>query len=191
VLNASFYQKHKRAVSGRDLDAAVNQIMAKAQVAPMKEMFVRVGHGDGIVVLDLARDDGQIVHIEPGLWKLSNESPVKFRRPKGMLPLPIPVEEPCSLRCELARIMRICDPIAQALVTSYIVGALNPTIPLPVLEIIGPQGAAKSTKTKTLRHLIDPNSAPVRRMSSDERNLFITASNSWMLCLDNVSRIPN
>lgn len=191
VLKASFYENHKRAVNNRDLDVAINEITARAQHAPIKETFVRVGYGDGIIVLDLARDDGQVVLIEPGLWKLSKESPVKFRRPKGMLPLPIPVEEPCNLRRELARVMRIGDPIAQVLLTSYVVGLLSPTIPLPVLEVVGPQGSAKSTRTKTLRHLIDPNSAPVRRIPSDERNLFIAASNSWLLCLDNVSRIPN
>jgi hypothetical protein len=104
VLRASFYQKYKRAVHGKGLDLAINEITARAQAAPMKETFVRVGYGDGIIVLDLGRADGQVVHIEPGLWKLNNQLPVKFRRPQGMLPLPIPVEKPCNLRCELMRI---------------------------------------------------------------------------------------
>jgi len=41
-----------------------------------------------------------------------------------------------------------------------------------------------------LRALIDPNTAPLRTAPRDERDLMITATNSWVINLDNLSGIP-
>jgi len=75
-------------------------------------------------------------------------------------------------------------------VSAYLIGAMNSAIPLPVLEIVGPQGSAKSTTARMIRTLLDPNTAPSRRASREERDLFIAASNSWVTSLENLSSIP-
>jgi hypothetical protein len=55
----------------------------------------------------------------------------------------------------------------------------------------GEQGSCKSTATKVLRALIDPNAANLRTAPRDERDLVITASNSWLVVLDNVSNLAD
>jgi hypothetical protein len=56
--------------------------------------------------------------------------------------------------------------------------------------IEGEQGAAKSTTARILRLLVDPNTAPLRALPREERDAFITASNSHVIVFDNISTVP-
>jgi hypothetical protein len=55
----------------------------------------------------------------------------------------------------------------------------------------GEQGSAKSTTARVIKALCDPNSSPLRSAPREPRDLFIGANNSWLLALDNLSRIPD
>ena len=59
--------------------------------------------------------------------------------------------------------------------------------PYPVIVLSGEQGSAKSTVSAILRSLLDPNSAPLRALPREDRDLFIAANNSHVLAFDNVS----
>ena len=172
------------------IEEVLSVLVAKAQSGPMREVFVRVGSAGDTIFLDLARNDGAVVKIAPGWWEVVTDPEVKFKRPTGMMPLPLPSTERTDLRTELSPVLGLADETAKILLAAYLLGCLSPDIPQPVLEIIGHQGAGKSTLTRALRTLIDPNLAPVRRIPSNERDLFITAHNSWLLCLDNISSLP-
>ena len=54
----------------------------------------------------------------------------------------------------------------------------------------GEHGTAKSTLTRILRTLCDPNRAPLRSLPRNEHDLFISANNGHALCFDNVSTLP-
>ena len=54
----------------------------------------------------------------------------------------------------------------------------------------GEQGSAKSTFSKILRALLDPNTAPLRALPREDRDLFIAANNGHVLVFDNVSGLP-
>src|SRR5437868_13535290 len=70
------------------------------------------------------------------------------------------------------------------------IAAFRPTGPYPILMLQGEQGTAKSTTTRILRSLIDPNVSPLRTVPRNERDLMIAATNSWAQCFDNLSHIP-
>ncbi len=74
---------------------------------------------------------------------------------------------------------------------AFVLAAMRPKGPYPVLVLNGRHGSAKSTTAKVLRLLIDPNEAPIRAQPRDERDLFIAATNSWVQSLDNISYLPN
>jgi len=57
--------------------------------------------------------------------------------------------------------------------------------------IAGEQGSAKTVLSKMLRALVDPNTAPLRTLPRDERNLSIAANNAHVLAFDNVSGLPH
>ena len=62
--------------------------------------------------------------------------------------------------------------------------------PYPALVLSGEQGSAKSTFSAILRALLDPNTAPLRALPREDRDLFIAASNGHVLAFDNVSGLP-
>ena len=96
--------------------------------------------------------------------------PVRFRRPAGMLPLPSPgragrIE---ALRSHAQPADRNDFVLAGGLAVWR---ALRPVGPYPLLAVSGEQGSAKTVLSKLLRALIDPNAAPVRALSREQREL--------------------
>ncbi|MEX2172705.1 MAG: hypothetical protein WD851_25535, partial [Pirellulales bacterium] len=136
----------------------------------------------------LANDKRQVVEIDKNGWRVLNESPVMFRQEKGMLPLPVP--QPGGSMDKLRPFVNVSDE-QWPLLLGFLVAALHPRGPYPVLAVSGEQGSAKSALCRCLRNIIDPNTAALRRPSRDERGLFITANNSWMPVFDNLSHLPN
>src|SRR6516225_9758245 len=76
------------------------------------------------------------------------------------------------------------------LVIAWLLAAMRPTGPYPLLAISGEQGSAKTVVSKLLRALVDPNVAPVRALPRGERELMIAANNGHLLAFDNLSGLP-
>lgn len=62
--------------------------------------------------------------------------------------------------------------------------------PYPILAVYGQHGSAKSTASRLMRSIIDPNQAPLRSPPREIRDLAIAANNGWVLTLDNLSTLP-
>ncbi|MBX3552903.1 MAG: hypothetical protein KF697_10620 [Pseudolabrys sp.] len=75
------------------------------------------------------------------------------------------------------------------LVVAWTLACLRNRGPYPVIVLSGEQGSAKSTSA-ILRALLDPNTAPLRALPREDRDLFIAASNGHVLAFDNVSGLP-
>ena len=151
------------------------------------QVFTRVAGHEGRMYLDLGDEGWRAVEIGPGGWSVVTRPPVRFRRGKAMLALPEPVRgKSLSL---LRRFINVCDD-DWPLVASWLVAALRPTGPYPILFLHGEQGSGKSTQARVLRALVDPNSAPLRALPNDVRDLAVRADKSWVIALDNVSRLP-
>ncbi|MGE0538387.1 MAG: hypothetical protein AB7O68_25720 [Pirellulales bacterium] len=73
----------------------------------------------------------------------------------------------------------------------WLVAALRPRGPYPVLCLHGEPGSAKSTAALILRSLVDPNAAPLRGEPRETRDLMIAAAWGHVVCLDNLSRLPD
>jgi hypothetical protein len=127
------------------------------------------------------------VKITPRVWQVLDESPVRFRRSRGVLPLP--VLEPGGSVDQLRGFLNVSDDTWR-LVVARLVAALRPRGPYPVLALFAEQGSGKSTTGRLLRELVDPNAAPLRAEPHDGRDLMIAANNSWCLAYDNLSHVP-
>lgn len=188
-LRRIFFEKHGKPAGSQALQDAIGVLEAKAQFdGPEYPVFTRVAEHDGKVYIDLANDAWEAVEISPMGWRVISNCPVKFKRSKGMLPLPHP-EAGGSIE-ELKHFLNIPDEDSWRLMVSWLLASLRPKGPYPVLLLQGEQGAAKSTTSRVLRALIDPNTAPLRTCPKDERDLMITATNSWAVSFDNLSGIP-
>jgi hypothetical protein len=76
------------------------------------------------------------------------------------------------------------------LVVAWALACLRNRGPYPVIVLSGEQGSAKSTFSAILRALLDPNTAPLRALPREDRDLFIAARNGHVLAFDNVSGLP-
>ena len=75
------------------------------------------------------------------------------------------------------------------MLVGWLVGALSPGGPYPLLVLQGEQGAAKSTTVRVLRSVTDPVVEPLRAPPRGKRDLAISASGNWVPALDNLSGV--
>ena len=146
----------------------------------------RLAEHDGAIYLDLANEQWTVVEVTATGWKVIADPPVKFRRARGMLPLPTPLKG--GDIGDLRRFVNTTDD-DWPLVITWLIAALRPSRPYPVLTLHGDQGSAKSTLARVLRGLADPNKADLRSIPKDDRDLIIAATNGWLIVLDNLSHI--
>jgi hypothetical protein len=152
------------------------------------EVFVRLaGFGDH-VYLDLADDEWRAVEVTSRGWQVVANPPVKFIRPEGLRPLPTP-ERDGSLK-ELRRFVNVNEE-DWPLIAGFTIGMVRPRGPYLILNLLGEQGAAKSTAAKYIRRIIDPFTPIHRARPRNEHDLVIAAARSWVLSFDNLSGLPD
>lgn len=185
-LSHQFYRRFGKTPTRNTLGDALRTLSGEACFdGPMVSVFIRVGHRPGEIFLDLGTPDWSAVEITAGGWTVIDAAPVKFRRSAGMLPLPSP-ERGGDIR-ELRPFLNIPDEDEFWLAVSWCLMALHPCGPYPVLVLVGEQGCAKSTTTRMLRRLIDPNHADIRSLPRSVQDLAIAANNGLVLAFDNLS----
>jgi hypothetical protein len=189
-LRRRYYEATGEAASAAEIRSALDLLEARAQFdAPERSVHVRVAEHAGHIYIDLADDHWRAVEIGPDGWRVIGCPPVRFRRPAGMLPLPTP-EQGASIEL-LDSFLNLSNSNDFVLIVAWLLAALRPGGPYPLLAISGEQGSAKTVLSKLLKALIDPNVAPVRALSREERELMIAANNGYLLAFDNLSGLPN
>jgi hypothetical protein len=107
-----------------------------------------------------------------------------------MLALPTPLAAGDGCDGLLRRYFNVSGEERLRLIVAWLVAALRPTGPYPVLLFQGEQGSAKSTAERLVRALVDPSAAPLRTTPRNERDLYIAADNAHVIALDNISTLP-
>jgi hypothetical protein len=151
-------------------------------------VHVRVGEVNGRLYLDLGDENWRAVEIDSASWRVIDNPPVRFRRAAGMQPLPMPV--PSGSVETLRSFLNVKADADFVLAVAWLLACLRNRGPYPVMVLSGEQGSAKSTFSAILRALLDPNTAPLRALPREDRDLFIAASNGHVLAFDNVSGLP-
>lgn len=188
-LTRRYFEECGGAPGSEALQSAIGVIEAKAHYgAPEIKVHLRVGELGGRLYLDLADADWRAVEIDASGWRLVERPPVRFRRTPGMQPLPMP-ERGGSITT-LRQFLNVQSDTDFVLVVAWLLACLRNTGPYPVLVVSGEQGSAKSTFSAMLRSLIDQNTAPLRALPREDRDLFIAANNGHILAFDNVSSLP-
>jgi hypothetical protein len=188
-LRRRSYEETGEALAAAAVRSALDFIEARAQFdAPERSVHVRVAAHAGRLYLDLADERWRAVEIGTEGWRVIATPPVRFRRPEGMLPLPEP--RPGGSIEALRPMLNLADRNDFVLVVAWLLASLRPVGPYPLLAVSGEQGSAKTVLSKLLRALIDPNTASVRALSREQRELSIAANNSHLLAFDNLSVLP-
>jgi hypothetical protein len=188
-LARRFFEKTQGAPSSEALQSALNVIEAKAHFdAPERVVHIRVAGLDDRLYLDLGDATWRAVEIDATSWRVIDNPPVRFRRAAGTQPLPVPVT---GGSIEVLRsFLNVQSDNDFVLVVAWALAVLRNRGPYPVIVLSGEQGSAKSSFSAILRALLDPNTAPLRALPREDRDLFIAASNGHVLAFDNVSGLP-
>src|SRR5258705_5739560 len=188
-LRRRYYQATGDAASAAEIRSALDLLEARAQFdGPERGVHIRIAEHASHIYLDLADEQLRAVDIGPDGWRVIGCPPVRFRRPAGMLPLPVP-QQGGSIE-SLNSFLNLASRDDFVLIVAWLLAALGPNGPYPVLAISGEQGSAKTVLSKLLKALIDPNAAPVRSLTREERELIIAANNGYLLAFDNLSGLP-
>jgi len=189
-LQRLYWTANNSAANSQAMQDAIGVFLGKALFDGAEyPVFVRLAEFDGAIWLDLADDDWRAVRIGQDGWEVVSNPPVRFVRPRGMLALPVP--ERGGNVDDLRRFININDDADWLLLLAWLLAALRPNGPFPVLGIHGEQGSAKSTACRMLRGLVDPNKADLRSGPRNEQDLVIASSNGWVVALENLSKIPD
>lgn len=189
-VSATHYRQAGEGLSAQALQDTLNTLSARAAVeGRVYPVAVRVMHCEGHTYLDLGNEGWEVVKVGPGGWSLmaSSACPVRFIRPKGLQPLPTPVK---GSSLEALESYLNTDRRGFLLMVAWLVAGLSGLGPFPLLVLGGEAGSGKSTASKLLRSLLDPNTAMLRRPPKEERDLFIAARNSYCVAYENLSGIP-
>ena len=185
-------ERHKLP-SQRSVGRALQALEGNARFeADTSGVFVRIGgdpwDGGACGYLDLADSNGHVVKICADGWCVVDRASVHFKRPHGLLPLPLPSRDGSI---ELLRPFVNLNEADFRLLIAWMAAAIRPAGPYPILIIHGEQGSAKSTLVRALRQLIDPQAAALLAEPRSTRDLMVTAVNGWLLAYDNVSVLPH
>ena len=155
---------------------------------PEQAVFVRLAQHEEAIYLDLTNAMWEVIEVTATGWRVLQRPPVTFQRRPGMLPLPRP--KAGGSLADLRPFINVSSDVDWYIVVAWLVSALRPCGPYPVLTLHGEQGAAKSTLARLLRALVDPSQAPLRAEPCGVRDVMIAAVNAWMLAYDNLSHLP-
>jgi hypothetical protein len=186
-LADTYAAKNGKAPSSSALADALLVLEGRASRVEREPVHLRVARLDDKIVLDLGDKTGRAITVEPGRWDVVERSPVLFRRTEltGALPLP---EDGGSLD-ELRGAISVSHR-SWPLVVSYLISTLFAELPHPIPLLVAEQGTGKSTTARRLTSIIDPGPALLRSPPRDLDQWAVAASGSWIVTLDNLSRIP-
>ena len=186
-LARMFFMVAGKTPSCQAMQDAIGVLEGKAVFeGPSRTVHVRVaGHQDKIYI-DLCNDAWQVVEVSATGWLVLSDSPVMFRARKQC----------CRYLCRLGAVRSAnygrfvhMEDADWVLFLAWIVAALRPVGPYPVLDLQGEHGSGKSTACRRSCASSTLTTAPLRSEPREPRDLMIAANNGWVIALDNLSSI--
>lgn len=151
-------------------------------------LALRVADCDGVLWLDLGDTSGDVARIGADGWSIHHEAPILHRRTALTAPLPRP-----ATRGDLGSlwdVLNVSEP-DRAVLVAFLVAALMPDMPHPVLLLTGEQGTGKSSAARIIGSCVDPSTVPNRKPPRDADSWITAAQGSHLVSVDNLSALPD
>jgi hypothetical protein len=170
-----------------ELKEAIYQIELQASFEGEEQNpRVRLNCVDGTLWLDLGRSDWQGVKITADGWEVIPQLTAPIIRGEGNRPLPIPVRGG-DIR-ELRQFVNVQEDDDFALFCGTVASLYNTFGDYVTVLFCGPAGSGKTTATRVMRRLVDPNKVETQQRAS-VRDLF--HGKSHVVAFENVSKIDD
>lgn len=177
-----------REASGLPLPAslkqAVDMMNLQAHQAERRDLSNRTKAKDDTILIDLGDNRWRMIVVGKDGWKITEQDNAYFCRALHQLPLVEPVRGGDPR--ELFEYVPVEDDGEELLLLTWLVSALLPEMPSPILLQVGQQGSAKTTRCRRLRSLADPSVTPVLGYS-ELPQLTLTFYHHAVPCFENVS----
>jgi hypothetical protein len=189
-IRAMGWRTHRMTIREESVNALLDTLSAEAQFdGKLRDVFLRTARQGDSVFIDTCRPSGDIIQVDPDGWIVirGNECPIRFIRSEGMLPLPIPIRGGSITDLRPFVYGSLSD---FQLLVGWCLAAMAGTGQYPLLGLFGEAGSAKTFLTRLVRCMLDPCDVPFQGKPSNSRDLYIRASHSHCLALNNLSEIP-
>ena len=162
---------------------------------PARKLFTRVGYdldanGDEKIYLYLHNGNREVVEIDSQGWRIIKDCQAKvlFENPGIMTPLFTPMHG--EKIDEIRNFINVNDEDLY-LVIGWLLAALTPNskVDCPILWLNAPKGTGKTTATKFLKRLIDPDIGGTISPIGTSRDFAASVSSRYIVGIDNVSKI--
>jgi hypothetical protein len=191
ALRLLFYEDKSWPAKAEALRSVADILRAEQQnLSPTRAVSQRVQEVDRAFYIDLNDGQGNVVEIVPGEdWRIVQDSPARFLRRVGQGRLPMP-ERGGSVE-ELFPFLNLRRHSQKQLAVCFIIQALLPRGPYPLMVLEGEQGSGKTSFARVLGQFIDPLVNDVSSIPAKEEEFAVQAAASHLLVYDNVSKLPS
>lgn len=187
LLAHDYYGLVGKGCNRNALTDALTTISAQAKFdGPQEKVWLRVAQDGDTITIDMGDADWRAIKVTRAGWSIETTTELRFQRTGKMQVLPVPTKPDFTLLWRYANVR----PEDRVLVAAFLLAALRPSGPYPLLILSGEQGAGKSTFAKLIKRLADPSAAGLRPPPKDSRDLLVGARNAWLVCIDNLSYLP-
>jgi hypothetical protein len=187
-LSREIYDRHGITASPAAMQQALQVIEASAADGDRVDVHLRSARRGHELVIDLSDAAGRVAVVRRGGWRVLQSAPkdVLFRRTALTASMPMP-----SRRGDLDALRRLLNVTDENwnLIRAWLVMALLPDIPVPILCITGTQGSGKTGLGRMLTEVVDPSTSGLRSPPRDLANWQTTAAASRVVGIDNISTI--
>ena len=187
-LAAAFLSDYGTPPPQQALADALMALEGIALAQPAKALALRVADSHGALWLDLGDDTGELVKITPEGWQIVGEAPVLHRRTALTAALPRPATEG---DLSALRVLLNLAPADWPVLMAFLVCALMPNMPHPILLLTGEHGTGKSTAAKIIGWVVDASTVPLRKPPRDLDSWTTAAIGSHVVAVDNLSNLQD
>jgi hypothetical protein len=185
-LAGVLYTETGRVANGEAIASAKRVLAHRASAGLQHELHNRFAYRDGAVWIDLANARQQAVKVTADGWEVARP-PILFRGFRHQTALPLPVTS--GDLTKLASFVNAHTTEDMLMLKVWIAAAMLGHVPRPILDLYGPQGAAKTTTAKMIRRLTDPSAAPTSYLSRRDEELALCLETNAVPLFDNVGEI--
>jgi hypothetical protein len=187
-LLTSFHTSHGFYPRPATVRKTIRAIEARAAASPPVSIALRVSSTPGKVLLALHNHSGEAVEISANGWHTTSNHTAYFRYTRSARPLPAPETPPVSDAATLDNLRTLLGltPEDHTRCLSWIVAAMSPTGPYPILVLQGSVASAKSAIASMLRSLVDPGAAPFCPLPNSKRDVNSLIDHNWIIALDHI-----
>jgi hypothetical protein len=177
-ISHQLWSQHREGLSNASLDSALTTLRGIATFdSPTEEVYLRVAQMNNELYIDLCNEDWQVIKVDSSGWSIINKSPVSFIRSKNMRALKIPKKHINIKEKDFVLVVGWLLMSMQAGTGAY-----------PMLVLTGSAGCGKTTISRMLRELVDPNEATLLSKPKTD-DLRVIGANNHVLAFDNLSGI--